>query len=80
MGADPVAHLGRQVEHLRDPLRMLVVPEALAEAAAERGVERLLAGVAERRMSHVVPQPDRFDEVLVQAQRPRDTARDRRRL
>ncbi len=37
-------------------------------------------GVPERRVSHVVPEPDRLDEVLVQPQRPRDDARDRSRL
>ena len=45
-----------------------------------RRVERVLAGVPERRVAHVVPEPDRLGQVLVQPQRPRDDARDRRRL
>ena len=46
----------------------------------QRLVERVLAGVAERRMAHVVAEPDRLDEVLVQPQRPRDDAGDPGRL
>ena len=49
-------------------------------ARVEHVVERLLAGVAERRVARVVPEADRLDEVLVEPQRPRDDARDRRRL
>ena len=77
---DPVAHLVREVERARDPERLLVVAEPPAEALAERGVERILARVTERRVTRVVPEPDRLDEILVQPQRPRDDARDRRRL
>src|SRR4051794_7767354 len=36
--------------------------------------------MAERGMPHVVPEPDRLDEVLVQAQSPGDSAGDRGRL
>ena len=39
-------------------------------------VERLLAGVAERRMAEVVAEADRLGEILVQPQRARDAARD----
>src|SRR5438105_2018257 len=59
---------------------MLVVTEPLAAALAQHRVERLLAGVPERGMPEVVPEADRFHEVLVQAQRPRDAARDAGRL
>ena len=50
----------REVEPSRDRERLLVVAEAAAEALAQRLVERLLAGVAERRVAHVVPEPDRL--------------------
>src|SRR6476646_4956015 len=46
----------------------------------ERLVERLLARVPEGRVARVVPEPDRLDEILVEAKGPRDDARDRRRL
>ena len=77
---DPVAHLPRQVERFRDPERLLVVPEAEPEALPQALVERLLAHVPERRVPHVVAQANRLREVLVQAQRPRDAARDGGRL
>ena len=66
MGEDAVAHLGRQVQRFRDLQRMLVVAKATAEVLLQRPVERVLAGVPERRMTHVVAQPDRLDEVLVE--------------
>jgi hypothetical protein len=56
------------------------VPETPAEALAQRFVEGILARVPEGRVSHVVPEADRLDEVLVQPQRPGNDARDRRRL
>ena len=77
---DPVADLRGQVESLRDPERLLVVPEARAEPVAERLVERLLARVPERRVARVVAEPDRLDEILVEPERTRDDPRDRRRL
>ena len=80
MREDAVAHLRGEVQRLGDPQRLLVVAEAAAEALLQRGVERLLARVAEGRMAHVVAEPDRLDEVLVQPQRPRDAARDPGRL
>ena len=80
---DAVAHLPGEVdaaavalEHVDDAQRVLVVAEAEPEALAQQRVERLLARVAERRVAEVVAEPDRLDEVLVQAQRPRDGARD----
>ena len=54
--------------------------EVAAEALAERLVERLLAGMAERCVAGVVTEPDRLDEILVQPERARDDARDRGRL
>src|SRR5882757_11180078 len=59
---------------------MLVVAEAVAAALAQQLVERLLAGVAERRVPEVVAEPDRLDEVFVQPQRAPDAARDAGRL
>ena len=84
---DPVAHLPRQVEPapvaleaLDDAQRVLVVPEAGAATLTDDLVERLFARVAERRVPEIVAEPDRLDEILVQAQRPRDAARDPGRL
>ena len=54
--------------------------EVGAEALFQAGVQHLLADVAEGRMPEVVAQPDRLREVLVQAQRTRHRARDRRHL
>ena len=77
---DPVADLVGEVELPRDAERLLVVPEAAAEALAKGLVERLLARVPERRVAHVVTEADRLDEVFVQPQGPRDDAGDRSRL
>ena len=43
-------------------------------------VQRSLAGMPERRMPQVMPQRDRFRQILVQPQRPRDRPRDLRHL
>ena len=67
---DPVAHLPREVELLRDPQRLLVVAEAGAEPLAHALIERLFAGVPERRVPSVVSEPDRLGQILVQAKRP----------
>ena len=77
---DPVANLGGQVQLLGDPQRLLVVAEAEPEALAQRLVERLFARMSERRVAHVMPEPDRLGEILVQAERPRDDPRDAGRL
>ena len=80
---DPVAHRIGQVEaleHVDDPQRVLVVAEAAPEALAPGGVEHRLADVPEGRMAEIVAEPDRLREVLVEPQRPRDRARDLRRL
>ncbi len=54
--------------------------KSLAAGRAQQLVENSLAGVAERRMPHVVAEADRLGEILVQPQRPRHDARDARRL
>ena len=77
---DPVADLGVRLSPSRDPERLLVVAEPQAEALAQRFVERVLPGVAERGVPDVVPEPDRLGQVLVQPERAGDDARDRRRL
>ena len=46
----------------------------------ERGVERLLAGVPERRVAGVVAEADRLDEILVEPERAGDDAGDPGRL
>ena len=66
MREDPVTDLVGEVEPLREPMRVLVVPEAAAEPLPQRFVERLLARVPERRVTHVVTEADRLDEVFVQ--------------
>ena len=48
--------------------------------ARRHAVERLLAGVAERRMAEVVAERDRLGQVLVQPERPRHGPRDPRHL
>jgi hypothetical protein len=77
---DAVADLLGQVQLPRDPLGLLVVAEAAPEGLAQATVELVLTGMAERRVAHVVPEADRLRQVLVQAQRARDHARDPRRL
>ncbi len=49
-----------------------------AEALAQAAVEHVLADVPERRVAEVVAEPDRLGEVLVERERARDRARDRR--
>ena len=51
------------------------MPETRCAPLAEDLVERLLAGVAERRVADVMPDRDRLGEILVQAQRTPDAAR-----
>ena len=67
------------LEHVHDPQRMLVVPEA-AVVAAQHPVDRLLAGVSERRVPEVVAERHRLGQVLVQAQRAGHAAGDARHL
>ena len=46
---------------------MLVVPEAPVEPLLQHLVERFLPRVPERRVAEVVTEPDRLNEILVQA-------------
>ena len=56
--------------------------QVVLEAAVARHafVQRVLAGMAERRVAQVVRQRDRLDQVLVQPQRPRDRTAQLRHL
>ena len=54
--------------------------KAASEPVLERGVECLFSGVTERRVSHVMAEADRLDQVLVQLQSPSDPACDGRGL
>ena len=51
-----------------------------AESLLQLRVERLLACVPERRVTEIVAEPDRLDEILVQAERAGDAAGDAGRL
>src|SRR5215211_3583285 len=84
---DPVTDLSGQVQasavalkQLDDPKGLLVVPEAPPEALVEDLVQDFLSRVAERRMSEVMAERNRFRQVLVEAKRPRHGARDPGRL
>jgi hypothetical protein len=59
---------------------VLVVSEALLPALTQQLVERLLTRMAEGRVTEIVAETDRLDEILVQLQSPGDAARDARRL
>src|SRR5262249_44223109 len=84
----PLARLEREIqtsearvpflELVDDAQRLEIVLEAAELAHAI--VERVLARVTERRMSQVVGEADRLDEILVQLERARDRARDLRDL
>ena len=54
----------------------------VVEAAVARhaGVERVLAGVAERRVAEIMAERDRLGEIVVEPQRPRQRAGDLRHL
>ena len=87
MGDDAVAHRLGQVqalavalERVDDPQRMLVMLERQAEPLGQAAVEHVLADVPERRVAEVVAEPDRLDQVLVQAQRAGHRSRDLRDL
>ena len=66
------------LELVDDAQRLQVVLEAAVVAHAV--VQRVLAGVAERRVAEVVRQADGLGQRLVEAQRARDRARDLRDL
>src|ERR1700722_1418720 len=59
---------------------MLVVAELAAKALFQALIQRFLTDVPERRVPEVVAEPDRLDQILVECQRARDSARDRRHL
>ena len=61
-----------------DAQRMAVVVEAAV--AGHAGVERVLAGMAERRVAEVVAERDRLGEVVVELQRAGERAGDLRHL
>src|SRR5207245_11296750 len=66
VGEDSVTDLVREVDAEGDAMRLLVVPEASSETLVQRVVQRILPGMAERRVPGVVPESDRLDQVLVQ--------------
>ena len=57
-----------------DPQGVAVVVEAAV--AGHAGVERVFAGMAERRVAEIVAERDRFGEVVVESERPGERARD----
>ena len=59
---------------MRMRVRVVVEPARIGE----RGVERILAGMAERRMAEVVGKAQRLGQVLVEAERPGDGPADLR--
>ncbi len=85
---DSLAHLEAQIQtakagvsHL-DPVDRPEALRVVIETAvrAHQLVQRVLAGMAERRMAEVVGKRDRFGKLLVEAQRARDGTRDLGRL
>ena len=64
------------LEQIDDAQDLQVVLEAAVGLHA--GVQRILAGMAERRMAEVVGERDRFGQVLVEPQAARDRAPDLR--
>ena len=82
MREDPVAHGLRQIqpapvslEHRDHSQRVLVVPEAKAEALGQAFIERRFADMPERRVPEVVTKTDRLREILVQRESPGDRSR-----
>src|SRR5436305_5430048 len=74
MTHDPVENGPVEVEtppvafqDIDDSQRLLVMAKGGAESLGQATSERVLADVAERRMAQVVAEPDRLDQVLVQA-------------
>ena len=79
MADNAVAHLARKVqilEHIHNAQTLLVVPKP------ERTnlVKRRLSGVAERRVPEIMSECDRFGQILVKSERPRDGPRNLRDL
>ena len=78
---DAVAHLVGEVEPFAVVFEQFDDAQALfvvAEAALDQSVEHALAGVPERGMPEIVTERDCLGEVLVEAERPCDRARDLR--
>ena len=77
MADDAAPHLAREVqvfEQVHQPQTLLI----MAEAERADLIERTLPCVAERRVTEVVAERDRFGKILVEAERPRDRPRDLR--
>ncbi len=66
--------------HHAHGLEVVLEAAGLRMALAEQPVEHVLAGVTERRVPEIVPERDRFGEVLVQAESARGAAGDLRHL
>ena len=79
-GIGQVEALAVALERVDHAQRLLVVLERGAEALGQAAVERLLADVAERRMTEIVAEPDRLDQILVEPQCASHGARDLRDL
>ena len=61
-------------------MRKAVAVVVEAAVLGHAGVERVLAGMAERRVAEIVAERDRFGEVVVEPQRPGQRAGDLRHL
>ena len=75
----PIERLERDVaavEHVEHADGVDVVVERATRARLEHVVQAALAGVSERRVPKVVPEPDGLDEVAVEPERVADVARD----
>ena len=78
---DAVAHLVGEVEPFAVVFEQFDHAQTLfvvAESALDQSVEHALAGVPERGMPEVVTERDRLGQILVEAERPCDRARDLR--
>ena len=83
-GGLAIEHLARKIqprkagvagfEQLHDPQRLRVVVEA--PFVCQQFVERVLAGMAQRRMADVVGQRQSLHQILVEPQRPGERAGD----
>ena len=75
---EPVEGGVAALEFGHDPQGVAIVVEAAMLGHA--GVERVLAGMPERRVAEIVAERDRFGEVVVEPQGPGERARDLRHL
>ena len=79
MADNAVAHLARKVqilEHIHNAQTLLVVPKPERTSF----VKRRLSGVTERRVPEIMSECDRFGQILVESERPRDGPRNLRDL